>query len=103
MGCQILRFDRGKALVRNDDGDESWIKPDQVRNSIEFRELHSRGRATGVSSICIKFLQIIKSMHITSVYGVEDMITLGDINECAILRNLRIRYKEHQIYVSGVE
>lgn len=30
MGCQILRFDRGKALVRNDDGDESWIKPDQV-------------------------------------------------------------------------
>lgn len=30
MGCQILRFDRGKALVRNDDGDETWIKPDQV-------------------------------------------------------------------------
>lgn len=30
IGCQILRFDRGKALIRNDEGDESWIKPDQV-------------------------------------------------------------------------
>lgn len=43
--------------------------------------------------------QIIKSMHISSVFGVEDMISLGDINECAILRNLRIRYKDKQIYV----
>lgn len=30
-GCQIIRFDRGKALIRNDDGEETWIKPDQVK------------------------------------------------------------------------
>lgn len=41
-------------------------------------------------------------MHITSVYGVDDMISLGDINECAILRNLKIRYNNKQIYVSVI-
>lgn len=30
IGCQIVRFDRGKALIRNDEDEESWIKPDQV-------------------------------------------------------------------------
>lgn len=48
----------------------------------------------------IKPEQIIKTMHVTSVYGVDDMISLGDINECAILRNLKIRYNNKQIYVS---
>lgn len=33
IGCQIIRFDRGKVLIRNDDGHESWIKPDQVEIS----------------------------------------------------------------------
>lgn len=75
IGCQIIKFDRGKALVRFNEKEECWIKPDQI----------------------------IKSMHITSVYGVEDMISLGDINECAILRNLRIRYDNKQIYVSRFE
>lgn len=31
IGCQIVRFDRGKALIRNDDDEESWIKPEQVK------------------------------------------------------------------------
>lgn len=75
LGARILRTDPGKVLVRYDQGPEEWVAATRV----------------------------LKGMHLTSQTGVEDMITLGDLHEHSILRNLFLRYHERQIYVSYIE
>ncbi|XP_055375629.1 myosin-VIIa-like, partial [Condylostylus longicornis] len=69
-GGRILRTDKNRTLIKDDEGNEVWIASSDI----------------------------IKGMHVTSQNGVEDMITLGDLQEFAILRNLHIRYKNKKIY-----
>ncbi|XP_055836486.1 unconventional myosin-VIIa-like isoform X1 [Episyrphus balteatus] len=68
--ARIIRTDKEKTFVCDDEGRQFWIPSSQI----------------------------LKGMHLSSQNGVEDMITLGDLQEYAILRNLYIRYKNKQIY-----
>ncbi|XP_065072621.1 myosin-VIIa-like isoform X2 [Ochlerotatus camptorhynchus] len=67
---RVLRTHSGQTLVVDDDGQETWVKDNEV----------------------------IKPIHVTSQRTVDDMITLGDLQEYAILRNLIVRYRQKQIY-----
>lgn len=71
---KIVRLDRNKVLLMNDEGRENWVSPEEI----------------------------VKSVHVTSLQDVEDMIILGDLQEYSILRNLHVRYLKKQIYVCGV-
>nr|KAG5708274.1 hypothetical protein BaRGS_021208 [Batillaria attramentaria] len=70
IGARVQLSDSGRIKVVDDDGREHWVD-----GKIQMRH-----------------------MHPTSVDGVEDMISLGDLNESGILRNLFIRYMDHLIY-----
>uniref|UniRef100_A0A1I8N9D6 Myosin head n=1 Tax=Musca domestica TaxID=7370 RepID=A0A1I8N9D6_MUSDO len=70
IGARVISAEGRRIQVRDDDGDEIWLSPERR----------------------------IKAMHASSVQGVEDMISLGDLHEAGILRNLLIRYKENLIY-----
>lgn len=72
IGARVTSAEGRRIQVKNDDGQEEWLTPERR----------------------------IKAMHLSSVQGVEDMISLGDLHEAGILRNLLIRYNDNLIYVS---
>lgn len=74
FGARVVRTDKNRTLVIDDSGKQYWVP-----NS-----------------------DIVKAMHLTSQNGVDDMITLGELQEYTILRNLEIRYKQKKIYVSKI-
>lgn len=75
IGARVVSAENRRIQVRDDDGREQWLSQERR----------------------------IKAMHASSVQGVEDMISLGDLHEAGILRNLLIRYNENLIYVSRAE
>ncbi|EEB17358.1 myosin VII, putative [Pediculus humanus corporis] len=70
IGARVVSAEGRRIQVKDDDSKEQWLTPERR----------------------------IKAMHATSVQGVEDMISLGDLHEAGILRNLLIRYNENLIY-----
>ncbi|XP_061387110.1 unconventional myosin-VIIa-like, partial [Musca vetustissima] len=70
FGARVVRTDKNRTQVTDDYGKQYWVP-----NS-----------------------DIVKAMHLTSQNGVDDMITLGELQEYTILRNLEIRYKQKKIY-----
>lgn len=44
--------------------------------------------------------EMVYPMHPSSIHGVEDMSTLAELHEAAIMHNLFLRYQKDNIYVS---
>ncbi|XP_052853141.1 myosin-VIIa isoform X3 [Drosophila gunungcola] len=70
FGARIVRTEKTQTLVCDDLNKQFWVPAGDV----------------------------LKAMHITSQEDVEDMITLGDLQEYTILRNLQNRYAKQLIY-----
>lgn len=44
--------------------------------------------------------ETVYPMHASSIHGVDDMSTLAELHEAAIMHNLFLRYTKDSIYVS---
>ncbi|GBP70599.1 Myosin-VIIa [Eumeta japonica] len=83
-----------------------WLKPDtksEFEVPVAVKILNRSGDKIEVrdddGKVSIAQLsQVFKPLHATSVLDVEDMITLGELQEYTILRNLHIRYNRQLIY-----
>ncbi|XP_073941448.1 myosin-VIIa-like [Choristoneura fumiferana] len=86
--------------------DQVWLKPEGTTEfdiPLAVKILNSSGDRIQVRDDDGKVFStsthnVIKPLHATSVTGVEDMITLGELQEHTILRNLHIRYNQQLIY-----
>ncbi|KAG9510154.1 Myosin-VIIa, partial [Fragariocoptes setiger] len=87
-------------------GDHIWLEQESNRQfdvAIGARVLSADGRQIKVRTdedleILLAPGRRIRAMHPSSIQGVEDMISLGDLHEAGILRNLLIRYRDNLIY-----
>ncbi|CAK1603416.1 unnamed protein product [Parnassius mnemosyne] len=83
-----------------------WLKPEgksEFDIPIAVKILNSSGDLIQVQDddgkvFSTSVSNVIKPLHATSINSVEDMITLGELQEHTILRNLHIRYIRQLIY-----
>lgn len=59
IGCRILRYDRGKILVKDDDNRESWVTPDQVIHKHMSATLLIDDNYISISTFRITYQQMI--------------------------------------------
>ncbi|KAM3181618.1 hypothetical protein ACTXT7_014011, partial [Hymenolepis weldensis] len=87
-------------------GDYIWIKPrnhGELDISIGAKILDIRNETYHVEDDDGKQYSVpidsdTQLMHPSSVRGVPDMTSLGELHECSILRNLFLRYRSDHIY-----
>uniref|UniRef100_A0A8C8AHF2 Myosin VIIB n=1 Tax=Otus sunia TaxID=257818 RepID=A0A8C8AHF2_9STRI len=72
IGAVVKDSDSGRILLEDDEGKEHWITAQNMH--------------------------MVHLMHPSSVQGVEDMISLGDLHEAGMVHNLLIRHQEQKIY-----
>ncbi|XP_046852385.1 myosin-VIIa-like [Xenia sp. Carnegie-2017] len=72
IGGIVKLSDSGQIIIVDDEGQEHWLNT--------------------------KDAGAIKTMHPSSIQGVQDMIQLDDLHEAGMLHNLYIRYYQHNIY-----
>lgn len=88
--------------------DHVWLKPpgnSEFDVPIAVKVLKSAGDKIEVrdhdgNKFTTSVQNVLKPLHSTSIEGVEDMITLGELQEYTILHNLHMRYANQLIYVS---
>ncbi|XP_023954785.2 myosin-VIIa [Bicyclus anynana] len=86
--------------------DYVWIYPEKKSEfdvPIAVKVLNSSGGKLQVKDdngevFITPVTNVLKPLHSTSITSVEDMITLGELQEHTILRNLHIRYNQQLIY-----
>ncbi|XP_030079196.1 myosin-VIIa isoform X2 [Drosophila hydei] len=88
-------------------GEYVWVKPQNTNSefAVPFGARIVRTEKTqtlicddGKKQFWVPAGDVLKAMHVTSHADVEDMITLGDLQEYTILRNLQTRYDKQFIY-----
>ncbi|KAJ8726175.1 hypothetical protein PYW07_000873 [Mythimna separata] len=86
--------------------DHVWLKPPGTSEfdvPIAVKVLKSAGDKIEVrdhdgNKFTTSIQNVLKPLHSTSIEGVEDMITLGELQEYSILHNLHMRYTNQLIY-----
>ncbi|MGH0117544.1 UNVERIFIED_CONTAM: hypothetical protein FKN15_038064, partial [Acipenser sinensis] len=86
------------------EGVEDMSTLTELHEAAIMHNLHLRYRQDKIYVHCLELSSVSREMvfpmHQTSVEGVEDMSTLTELHEAAIMHNLHLRYRQDKIYTN---